>query len=858
MSGAEKIFLVRVGKGVEAISRVFDKPTIVLGRAPDVDFMIPDLGVSRNHLELILKHNQMWIVDLGSANGTFLNGQQVEKNKKHLCASGDFIELGSNRIPIWVETVDKGFDFNDLKSARLPGEDKQKLMQIVQSAYLEAKRIQDQTIEFLEKHKKNTEQKNQETILAANQKAEEIISLANHDASLIKEDAKKRHAEIVLSAQKDAELAVKHIYEKAQLTKQQSEIDANERINKSHEQAKQIKLKAEEDIQNILAAAKAQAEQIRKTSEELAFELKKQIQVEKNLIISNAEKDAEAIKVAANEYKESLLRQFEEDKNDWQNAAETRFAQKVEEKENELEAKRLSIIKQLEQEYKKKQDEAELIVKVKIQAAENEAIKKREQADLFLNQAKAELEEKRIKIAESAQKEAEAVITTAKNSAESIISEAKQVEQSIRHEIEKTQQALSELGIRYDKAKNETVTVIAEYEKNLTLLRSAEQQLGQIKNQVEKYNNEEIRLKDSINNRNESYKQLEADIAKATQDVQDLLAQKKNIVIELDKLRSQIVKEKEDADSEIQRLRTKAKAEIEEYKKRENDLLNRFKLDELQAINSLQAELKMRLTQERSRFAQLVAQHVEDHFVVSVKPLMKDGVSLSEFMQNLKADIQSTLEEEIFKATDGAAQVAKPEIIQQQKKKMIYLRNTSVGLTLTLVGLFYFSPSFKQVVLNIFKENSVEVASKNFSDELEKERSRRYQPEQKEEWHESYTDAVLFSKYYTELKLNNEKQEKWIKELHNYLFTQLKVNEDDIVKIVSKEAALVAELNEIKSNTHPDFVKENIKKMRDLEVETVAELKRLIGSEEKYRTFLNYSKTYYLNELNTNRLPANK
>lgn len=840
MSSNEKIFLIRVGKGVESISRVFDKPTVVLGRSPDVDFMIPDLGVSRTHIEIIMKHNQIWVVDLGSANGTFLNGVPLEKNKKQVCTSGDFIELGSNKVPIWIEVVEKGFDFNDIKAAKIGNEDKQKLMNIVQSAYAEAKRVQDQTVDLIAKHKKNVEDKMQSMILDANRKAEEIISLANSDAVLIKEEARKKHSEIVMKAQQDADSSVQSIYDKAHQTLKNAEDDANQKLKKINEQIHTLREKADDEIAEALNSARTQADHIRKKAEELAS-----IQ------------------------KDQLASEFEKEKLAWQAEAEQKFIKKVEEKEKELESKRVGIIKQIEEDLRKKHEQAELISKVKLQAAENEALKKREQAEGYLQQAKEEFEnytksertkikEEAERILENAKLEGRQLIDNTKAEAQREIDSANNFIKSLQKKIDEEKNKFTEVSQKFLKAKEETDLTISKYEDALLKYKEAEEKLKNKLNSVQELEARDHELKKESVSLQEKISKYEEQIRDSEKELQNFQNQKKNIVVELDQLRSRMHNEKEKAEAEIKHLKDDAKNEIELYRQRENEIINKFKLDELQTIKNLQEELKNKLALERSRFAQLVGQHVEDHLIISLKSFMKDNANTSDFLTKIKLDIQETLEEEIFKATDGAAQVVKPELIQKQQIKYKNVRNAGLALMSILVALFYLSPKFHSFVVETFKKNSVEHASQKFSNDLEKERNRRYQPEQSEEWHESYTDSVLFSKNYTDLKLNNEKQEKWIKDLHNYLFTQLRVNEDDIVKLVSKEAALITELNEIKANTHPDFVKENIKKMHDLENETVAEMKKIIGSEEKYKNFLRYSKNYYLNEMNLNRLPANK
>jgi FhaA, N-terminal domain/FHA domain len=54
-------------------------PVTLLGRGTDCDLRLVDTGVSRHHAELRVEDDQVVLVDLGSTNGTFVNGQPVRR-----------------------------------------------------------------------------------------------------------------------------------------------------------------------------------------------------------------------------------------------------------------------------------------------------------------------------------------------------------------------------------------------------------------------------------------------------------------------------------------------------------------------------------------------------------------------------------------------------------------------------------------------------------------------------------------------------------------------------------------------------------------------------------------------------------
>ena len=90
-----KLVLLSEGFAGRVCDLKAEKTTI--GRVEDNAFQISEPSVSSHHCEVILKGNEITIRDLGSTNGTFINGDQVkEAPLKH----GQILRLGNVELRV--------------------------------------------------------------------------------------------------------------------------------------------------------------------------------------------------------------------------------------------------------------------------------------------------------------------------------------------------------------------------------------------------------------------------------------------------------------------------------------------------------------------------------------------------------------------------------------------------------------------------------------------------------------------------------------------------------------------------------------------------------------------------------------
>ncbi|MCP4501318.1 MAG: FHA domain-containing protein [Deltaproteobacteria bacterium] len=89
--------------GEEVMRRPLKGPTMVLGRDAAADIHLDNRALSRRHAQLEKRGAAIWIRDLDSQNGTFVNGERIDEPQP--LNTGDVVEVG--RYQLRIEGVDQ-------------------------------------------------------------------------------------------------------------------------------------------------------------------------------------------------------------------------------------------------------------------------------------------------------------------------------------------------------------------------------------------------------------------------------------------------------------------------------------------------------------------------------------------------------------------------------------------------------------------------------------------------------------------------------------------------------------------------------------------------------------------------------
>jgi pSer/pThr/pTyr-binding forkhead associated (FHA) protein len=84
--------MLEVRTGVDVGARLLlEGGRVTAGRGSSCDLVMRDTTVSREHAAFVRRGDAWWVIDLGSTNGTRVNGLRAAE---HPIAPGDRIELG--------------------------------------------------------------------------------------------------------------------------------------------------------------------------------------------------------------------------------------------------------------------------------------------------------------------------------------------------------------------------------------------------------------------------------------------------------------------------------------------------------------------------------------------------------------------------------------------------------------------------------------------------------------------------------------------------------------------------------------------------------------------------------------------
>jgi pSer/pThr/pTyr-binding forkhead associated (FHA) protein len=89
---------------------------ITIGRTPENQIVVPHAQVSSKHAQIVRQGNELYLQDLGSANGTFVRGQRLAPNQRVPVTSGEKVYIGP--MPLLIHVTESQVNVVSTRSRR--------------------------------------------------------------------------------------------------------------------------------------------------------------------------------------------------------------------------------------------------------------------------------------------------------------------------------------------------------------------------------------------------------------------------------------------------------------------------------------------------------------------------------------------------------------------------------------------------------------------------------------------------------------------------------------------------------------------------------------------------------------------
>jgi pSer/pThr/pTyr-binding forkhead associated (FHA) protein len=105
---------LKIGRGKREVEARLEK-VINIGRVDPTSAIFPEVdltdesvsskSVSRRHARIMKRENNVLLEDLGSINGTFINGKRLDPYMSEVLSDGDVLQVG--KVPIEIKILDQ-------------------------------------------------------------------------------------------------------------------------------------------------------------------------------------------------------------------------------------------------------------------------------------------------------------------------------------------------------------------------------------------------------------------------------------------------------------------------------------------------------------------------------------------------------------------------------------------------------------------------------------------------------------------------------------------------------------------------------------------------------------------------------
>lgn len=788
-------YTVTVTRRDQTMTKIVNEDSFTIGRSMDCTLPLTEESISRVHLMVHRRQDQMWIEDKGSSNGTFVNNVRIAQNTLVNIVPTDLIRIGKSDYVISISLAVEEREESSLSTGGADQTDVVDPLGATQTAAALAEQkvlVQAEALaptplptpspaavskpalkdpfpkDFLPKATKEKEK--EEPALEAPPALD--VEPVHFESEKILHEARKKGAQIIYEAELKAEKRVQSIY-----------VEARERIAQADQYYQRRVQDAHKEVDRVLTSFQSQGQELIEQARHFAQEIRDEVEVFCQTEKDKAKKEAEEILATA------------------QGDAETLKKEAFEKARSQAEI-----------------DAEDLVVSAKAESQDILNFAK-QTAEEMLSKARGEME----------------------NELKDLIS---QIENKKKH-LQVLKKEEEEFNIRALGEKEETEGKIAELK---TELAKTQQELEEARRSLTAAGEEEEDLQFKIQEQTKASQDLEHQIGQLYSDSKTLERRNKEMQEQLGHIGFDIQAAEEkkrlmesEANLQKQQLKERLEKEHQVIMKEAEGRLYEAQLEMTKRLQKLEREMLDEIMSRKEALVKDILIVVETRIAKVLEPAKWDQVS-SQVMQG----ISETIEGKAVTFSENSS-VPKQSTSMQRMKKKENFRWMASGVASGVLASVLAIQGYNQVQKD--KNPMRTIAAEETRKRREDLERRRFNPVQSPAVKDTYVDSVIYTSGFVAAYQNPDYQQKLYKAASTYLLKTWRVDEDKSIQVLSMSSALIKELNEKRQAIHPDFVKEGIGKMRGLEKESLERMKAVLGSEVRLESYRRFERKFFETEI---------
>ncbi len=804
------LFAVQIQTPSKMKEFMIQESEFIIGRNKECGVCVSEPSLSRQHLRVSVIHGKIMVADLGSSNGSFLDGKKMNPFQEIEFHPQSKVKLGTKETWLTLKVIENDLPKAQSSKSADSQKDQNASPQIdpaisTQDEYVAPRapsaerKVQQQVV--LQKNQEAPKSRSQalpEPFVKSAQQSFPQSSEVQKEEEFIRQEIQKRKA----IHEKDFQEWMQHQKEKQDIERQRI---AEELENFRKE--KMIELdQREAEIESKYAALKNREKDLQyeyQTKNEQFDKVKHEFEQQKANLIFDAEAQGEI--EYQRKYKEAqlLLQDAEKRSHTIVNDAKNE-AQKVKLKNEEDVRHEIAKIKE-KNENLRQQLENEL--------KEIRELSQREQEG-YIHEAR---EESKKIIAEADKKRAE-IILKAEDYEKQIKSECESVLEKTRAEAVKKSAALFDDILQKETKQKDLENQIKSFEEKAKII---QQDLDSHRSEIVKLQAEAHQLRDQ----NEGLKKLEE--------------KKKQILLECENIRKSADEYAQTKKQETDEQLREFEKTLQQKKEKESSVLDEVKKKINLEIESEQANFRMLLSENKHRFSESLTQFLQVYSVEN--PEFDFKKPKNDDVEKFKKAFHQNILKEIGEEVDAGP------LKGRKKSRAPQFALAAMSFLLAVLFIPKLLPDPWNEKVSLLSYFDIEKSSSRFIASLQEQRERKVETQKVKQIFESYVVSTLLTENFYESRKDDDYLKNWYRKAQKDFFKKYRVPEERMIQLLAKETSLVSSLQDLLSQSHPDYFSITYGKMKNLEQKSLNEMKQSLGNDLAFVEFIEVSRTFFQN-----------